>query len=799
MKFSVSYLQKFLEPAPAAEEIADLLTFCGLEVEDIQEWHSLPGGLKNFVTGRVLEVWPHPQADRLLCTRVDAGQGRILQVVCGAPNVEAGQSVILALEGATVRIPGKEPFTIRKTKIRGEVSEGMICAEDEIGLGTSHEGILVLKDQPAPGTPAAQYFGVRSDTLLTINITPNRPDATSYLGLARDLCAALNARSRPTRLVREFLEKKSLEEGPCPIAFEILDTDGCTAYAGLLVEGVRVGPSPDWLKNILESCGHKSVNNVVDIANLVMLETGQPLHFFDADTLTGRLEIRRAHPGEKMLFLDGAERELRSEDLVIADATGAHCLAGIMGGRRTAVSDHTHRVFIEAAWFNPGSVRRSARHHKLHTDASYRFERHTDPLALLPALKRAAYLLEQWAGAQSMSPVSIKQMPFHPPPLIEFSLERLNHFLGTGFPPCFVENILKDLEFEVVTGSEGHFSVRPPSFKPDVLRFEDVAEEVIRIAGFHLLEEKKSMHFTPTVQKTPGLFRLRRQLAHRLVHLGLQEIISYPMVNPEIALQQEGRIKLANPISSEMAWMRASLAESMLPVAAHNLRRQQQDVRLFEMGKVFRWKENEPEEVEMLGLLATGRRFPESWNNPSAPADLYYLKGLTELVSGKLIWKSAAADAFFSEKFHLVDASGHVVGMAGSVQGSLLRKIDIRQPVYFAEILLEPFYQSELKSRRFATPPRYPEVRRDLAFVVSKDIPYSRVEEEIKKAAGPFLRKLVLFDVYEGKNLPEGTCSLAVGLFFRHDERTLTDEEVQTAVQNIIRRLQTSLKAELRT
>jgi phenylalanyl-tRNA synthetase beta chain len=798
MKFSATYLKKFLDPAPETEEITELLTFCGLEVEEVQEWHSVPGGLKNFVTARILEVWPHPQADRLRCTLVDAGLEQPLKVICGAPNVAAGQSVILALEGAVVHLPGKEPFTIKKTKIRGEISEGMICAEDEIGIGPGHEGIWVLDDTPAPGTPAAEYFKVHSDTILTVNITPNRPDATSYLGLARDLCAVLNARNRPTRLVREFLEKKALQEGPCPIPFEILDPEGCKAYAGILVEGLQVGPSPDWLRTLLESCGHKSINNAVDIANLVMLETGQPLHFFDADLLEGQLEIRRAKAGEKMLFLDGVERELRSDDLVIADLAGAHCLAGIMGGRRSAVSENTKRIFIEAAWFHPGSIRRSARHHKLHTDASYRFERNTDPQAIMPALMRAAYLLEKWADGKTTSPYTLHKVHFSLPS-IQFSLQKLNHFLGTALTEAVVESILRDLEFEVTTHSNGHFSVTPPSFKPDVQRFEDVAEEVIRIAGFHLLEEKKEMCFSPGVQNSASPFKRRRRLAQKLVDLGLQEVISYPMVNPEYAVAQDARIQLANPISNEMAWMRASMVESMLPVAAHNLRRQQTDVRFFEMGKIFKWIENEPEERDMLGLLVTGRRFPESWNNPPIPADLFYLKGIVALISREITWKSAASDNFFSEKFVMLDVSGQEVGLAGSINGHLLKKLDIRQPVYFAEIRLEHLQLPEFGPRQFAAPPRYPEVRRDLAFLLSKDIPYGRVEDEIKKAAGPLLRRMILFDVYEGKNLPEGTCSLAIGLFFRHDERTLTDEEVQTAINRIIQRLETSLNAVLRS
>lgn len=798
MKFSATYLKKFLDPAPETVEIAELLTFCGLEVEEIQEWHSLPGGLKNFVTGRVLDVWPHPQADRLRCTLVDAGLQRPLQVICGAPNVAPGQSVILAMEGAVIHLPGKEPFTIKKTKIRGEISEGMICAEDEIGLGISHEGILVLHDQPPPGTPAAQYFGVLSDTVLTVNITPNRPDATSYIGLARDLCAVLNARNQSTRLVKEFLKTEELEEGRCPVEFEILDREGCKAYAGVMVEDVHVGPSPSWLKSLLESCGHKSINNVVDIANLVMLETGQPLHFFDADTLEGNLEIRRAYSGEKILFLDGSERELCVDDLVIADASGAHCLAGIMGGRRTAVSEKTRRIFIEAAWFAPSSVRRSARYHRLHTDASYRFERHTDTAAIIPALKRAAYLLKLLAEAKVISPFCLKSDSFPVPP-IEFSMERLNRFLGTNLSESDVENILRNLEFQVTTPTEGSFRVTPPSFKPDVQRFEDVAEEVIRIAGFHLLEEKKEMCFTPVVRKEPEIFELRRHLAHRLVHIGLQEVITYPMVNPEFSLPLDQRIKLANPISNEMSLMRASLFESMLPVAAYNMRRQQQDVRLFEIGKVFKWNGDEPDERELVGLLMTGRRFPESWNNPSTPADLFFLKGIVELISEGLIWKSVASDDFFSEKFQLLNASGQEVGFAGSFQSNLLKKLDIRQPVFFAEVHLENILKPELKRRRYTAPPRYPEVRRDLAFVLSKDIPYSRVEEEIRKAAGPLLKRMILFDVYEGKNLPPGTLSQAIGLFFRHDERTLTDEEVQAAVHSIIQRLQTTLHAELRS
>lgn len=799
MKFSLKYLQKFLDPAPPAEEIPDLLTFCGLEVEETKAWHSLPGGLKNFVTGRVLEVWPHPGADRLRCTRVDAGLERPLQVICGAPNVAAGQSVIVALEGAEIHLPGIEPFIIKKTKIRGELSEGMICAEDEIGLGTSHEGILVLPDSPAPGTPAARYLAVYSDTIITVNITPNRPDATSYLGLARDICAALNARNRATRMARETLVKAALTQGSCPVRFIVKNPESCAAYAGVLVEGLAVGPSPDWLRYLLESCGHKSINNVVDTANLVMLETGQPLHFFDADTLSGEVEIRHAREGEKMMFLDGVERELMPHDLVIADSEGPHCLAGIMGGRRTAVTQATRRIFIEAAWFQPGMIRRSARHHKLQTEASYRFERHADPMALVPALERALHVLKETCGAASHSTYALFKTDSWPSPLVKFATERLNNFLGTGFGKPFVQKILEDLEFRIVEENNDSLTITPPSFKPDVQRFEDVAEEVIRIAGYHHLGEASEMRFTPPARSTTERYTLRRRLATRMADIGLQEVISYPMINPDLAVTHDHRVRLANPISSELAWMRASLLESMLPVAAHNLRRQQTDVRLFEVGRTFLLLDGHPHETEKLGMLTTGRRLPESWINPSLPADLFYLKGLISHMLPLAQWEKAGEDKAFSEKYLIRLPQGSEVGWAGVIKPLWLKKLDIRQPVFFAEILLDSVLQEHEAPRRFPQPPRFPEVRRDLAFVVDKSVAWRLMENEIRAAAGPLLRRLILFDVYEGKNLPEGKYSLAMGLIFRHDERTLTDEEVNNAIGQVISRIEAKFKAELRT
>lgn len=801
MKFSVQLIQKFLDPAPSTQEIPDILTFCGLEVEEVETWHSVPGGLKNFVTARVVEVWPHPNADHLKCTRVDAGEGRLRQVVCGAPNVAAGHFVILALEGAEIRLPEKAPFIIRKTKIRGEVSEGMICAEDELGLGSGHDGILVLPDAPHPGTPAADYFQVQTDTILHGNITPNRPDATSHLGLARDIYAVLRARGTQVQLVADRLESAHLPEGGCPIVVDLQDSEGCPIYASVVLDQVQVGPSPAWLRHRLESLGHKSVNAAVDIANLVMLELGQPLHLFDADCLEKKVVVRRAAPGEKLLFLDGVERTLSSEDLVIADARKAHCLAGIMGGRESAVSERTRRIFIEAAWFQPARIRRSVRHHKLHTEAAYRFERQMDPGALKPALARAVYLLQSLCGARLQGGIQrVGQSPASPSP-IQISAHRLNQFLGTAFSEDFVGSILKDLAFEVQRSVPGVLSVTPPTFKPDIHHFEDVVEEVIRIAGYHLLPSPQSVTFRPAARPSSTPFAFRRAIAHRLAHLGLQEVVTNPMVNPKLEVISEGRVALRNPISKDMAHLRQSLLESMLPAAAHNIRRQQHDIRFFEWGRLFRLQEAQPTEWEALGFLLCGRRFPESWVNTKQKTDFYILRGYIQQVVPGLRWEleEIYPPAFYAA-FRLIDARGRVRGRAGQVHRNFLGPLDVKEDVYFAEIFWEPqdFSAETAASRRFRHPPRYPEVRRDLAFVVHRSRLFEQLEEVVRQAAGPFLRRVILFDVYEDKNLPSDTISLAIGLIFRHDERTLTDEEVNEAIRRVVHKAEATLGAKLR-
>ncbi|MCS6980981.1 MAG: phenylalanine--tRNA ligase subunit beta [Flavobacteriales bacterium] len=796
MKFSFRYLSKFLNPLPGVDELADLLTFCGLEVEHVEEWYSHKYGLKNIVVGQVVKVWPHPKADRLVCTLVNIGGERILQIVCGAPNVKEGQKVVVALEGAKLEVPGKGLLTIQKTLIRGQVSEGMLCAPDEIGIDTSHEGILVLEDEAKPGTPASEYFHVQSDVIFTVNITPNRPDATHHLGLARDVRAALNARSRPTQLIIDWMEQEPIREAEGPIPVFVEASEAAPYYTGCLVEGLTVGPSPEWLKYFLESCGYKSVNNVVDVANMVMLELGQPLHFFDADKLQGSIRVRWARAGEKLLFLDGVERTLQPSDLVIADESKAHCLAGIMGGKESAVALDTQRIFIESAWFHPTVIRKSARYHRLNTEASYRFERRTDPAMVKAAVERALFLLKELAGARPKGGLVAIGRPPMSEVEIPFSPSQANHFLGTDLAEEEMVAILNDLGFSVETLADQNWIVRPPSFRADVLRWQDVAEEIIRIAGFQRLASSEVIRFSPPQSLDESAFEKRRKIAHRLSHLGFTEIITYPMVNPDLVGTDEHTVHLKNPISQEMSVLRRSLLESMLPVAVYNIHRQMEHLKLFEIGRIFKKMDAEVQETEVLGILVTGARYPDNWYNPRAQTDFYFLKGVLNSFPGwNLDWHPESSVWNGLSGFLLTHPKDGIVGYAVQPPQSWLEKLDLDKSIYFVQVILTENLLRSGKRLRHLAPPRFPVVRRDLAFLVPKNVPFKKMEEWVWNTGGEFLRDVELFDVYEGKNIPADHRSIALRLIFRNDERTLTDEEVQKAVENIATSIEQNCQA----
>jgi len=799
MKYSVRAIQKYLEPPPGAEEIADILTNCGLEVEFMEEWSNFPGTLENFVVARVIEVKPHPNADRLKCTLVDAGEGRLRSVVCGAPNVAPGQVVILAKENAEIRIPGKDPFTIQKAKIRGEISEGMICAADEIGIGKDHEGIFILDNTFPPGTPASEVFAVWKDIVLFINVTPNRPDATSHRGLARDIYSVLKGKKKKVILTEKF-EIPVIKTGRCPIPFKIESPEACYRYAGALVKNVQIGPSPQWLKNTLESCGIKSINNAVDIANYVMIETGQPLHFFDAKKIQGKVIIRKANSNEKMSFLDGKERTFLPDDLVIADESRPLCLAGILGGSHSAVTEETTEIFIESAWFHPSIIRKSVKGHQIHTEASYRFERHTDPEGCLPALSLAIKLLQELCKAQmSGEPEIIITKEYVSEP-IAVNTRELNAFLGTDLDEKDMVDILRNLGFKISPDEEHVFLVFPPSFKPDIKRWQDVAEEIIRIIGFDSIHRKPKICFSITHKQAQSSFSRNRELAKKFSNLGFIEIITYPMVDPIKIMDTKRHVHLLNPISSEMAVLRHSLCESMLSCAEYNLHRQQINLRLFEIGKVFGKENQNITETDYLGILICGNRFPESWYYPQSEVDIFTLKQAVQYVSPFYVeWVESQSDDNLLQPVYELHVKNQKVGKAGMLHKDLLQRFHLIQNIFFAELNLEMLFNNFKISKSYRTPPRFPEVRRDLAFLIPKNVPFKNVEEIVRRKGGNLLQKIVLFDVFDGKNLPEGLLSIAIALTFRHPDRTLTDQEINQIIQEIVQSVTQSCQAQLRS
>jgi phenylalanyl-tRNA synthetase beta chain len=792
------------------EELSQALTDCGLEVEHLSFWESIPGGLEGIVIGKVLTCERHPNADRLSVTTVNVGDGTPRHIVCGAPNVAAGQTVVVALPGAKLYPAGGEPFEIKKSKIRGEVSEGMICAEDEIGLGTSHAGIMILPDNLEAGKPAAEYFNISKDWIFEIGLTPNRADAASHLGVARDIKALLS-RSTKAAICSPDLRDFREGNGTNSIAVEISDATACPRYSGLEIRNVKVGSSPEWLQHKLKSVGMRPINNVVDITNYVMLHLGQPLHAFDAAKIRGKKIIVGNLPkGTVFTTLDETQRKLEGHELMISDAEGGLCIAGVFGGMESGVTDNTTHLFLESAYFHPVHVRKSARAHGLHTDSSFRFERGTDPNMTVHALKLAAILISEICGGEVVgSMTDIYPVPVEPTK-VSLSFDYLKTIIGDEIPRHDVMDILESLGITIEEDQSDWLLLKVPPFKVDVTRPADVAEEVLRIYGYNNIDLPKKISITPGKIRKPDPEEITDRVSTFLVANGFREILTNSLsrlAHTEVMQLPEGiePVTVLNPLSNDLALLRHQMLMTGLETILYNINRKQKELRLFEFGKTYAKSKGRYFEEHHLSVWLTGDVNGEHWKGKSASYDIYYLKSVIEnlfIAAGipsrqeLTIKEEEVAGMEYAVSWY---SGKTMLGAAGLVKKQVLKSSDIQQPVWYADIRFDSLLKVlNTADKVVPGPPKFPEVRRDLSMLLDRKVAYSELEKIAYASEPKLLRGVNLFDVYEGDKIEAGKKSYAVSFLLRDDEATLQDKQIDGVMDKLMKQFESKLGAVIR-
>jgi phenylalanyl-tRNA synthetase beta chain len=824
MKISYNWLRQYLDIYQSPDEIARLLTDCGLEVEGLEKWQSVKGGLQGLVIGEVKTCAKHPDADKLSVTTVDIGRGGVLPIVCGAPNVAAGQKVVVATVG-TILYKDEEAFEIKKAKIRGEVSEGMICAEDETGLGTSHEGIMVLDPSAKTGTPASEYFGVEEDFVFEIGLTPNRTDAMSHIGVARDIKAVLdNTDFMAGNPAKRELKIPAVDEfkpdnNRLDIPVTVLNPEACPRYAGLTISGVTVKESPVWLKNRLNAIGLKPINNIVDITNYVLHETGQPLHAFDADEITGRQVIVRKMPeGTRFTTLDAVERELTSNDLMICNAGEGMCIGGVFGGLKSGVAEKTKDIFLESALFDPVHIRKTSRHHDLQTDASFRFERGVDPDMTLYALKRAALLIREITGGIISSDVKdVYPNPFGRKKVC-VSWHNIDRLIGKKIGKEVIKNILKSLEFGVIQETATGPELTVPFYRVDVTREADVIEEILRIYGYNNIEIPQEQTSSVARYLRPDQEKTRNIACDFLSSNGFNEIMNNSLTRSSYFTNSNGfdpelNVKILNPLSRDLDTMRQSLLFGGLETIQYNQNRKKFDLKLFELGTVYERVPNIPSgkgvtekyrETLHLAIFLTGQKEKENWYTRSSESDVFYLKAiafnlLKRLGIGPGILSIRKPEKEYFTEGLVFSTSGLDIMEIGQLSGKLLGSFDIKNNVFFADICWDHLFRF-LKERTigFKELPKYPEVRRDLALLVDKNTLFSDIEKIAYETEVNLLKGVTLFDVYEGENIEPGRKSYAVSFTLQDEEKTLQDKTIESVMSRLMQAYREKLNATIR-
>lgn len=807
MNISLSWLKHYIQCDLEEQEIAEYLTHCGLEVEGIEDWEQIQGSLQGVVVGEVLEVTQHPGADRLKLTKVNIGENPPLSIVCGASNVAVGQKVLVATVGSILYPSVGDKIEIKKSKIRGEVSEGMICAEDELGLGSGHDGIMVLPPDTLAGTSASAFLQLQKDRVFSIGLTPNRIDAASHFGVARDLAAVLSGKRISHQLVRPDFQVPAAASDLMPYAIEVL-SEACHRYSGVLIEGISVNESPSWLKNKLQSIGVKPINNIVDITNFVLHETGQPLHAFDGKKIEGnKVVVRQAKPGETLLTLDGVERKLQSTDLVICDGHKPLCLAGIFGGKESGISAVTTSVFLESACFDAVSIRKSSRHHALRTDASFRYERGADPEITMKALFRAAKLIVEVAGGKVACGFTDVYPKVIQPVKLAIKESYISNLVGQVIPAPIIREILLSLDFEILSHESSVFTIAVPTYRVDVTRPVDVVEELLRIYGYNRVQEPESIRIPPMNGAMGSDETMEEKTRTFLLSNGFFEAMNLSLTSSAFAEKNVSArltepVKLLNPLSSELSMMRQTLLFGLLGNIAYNANRQRPDLSLFEIGRVYGQKDQMFSEDLFLGMVVCGREKNAGWNCPTTQQSFFNLKGIMHSLfnflgfAGKVNEQEHSSDGF-NRLLNLV-VDGNSLGKVGEVAPKLLRGQGIDFPVYFAEINLSQLKKAEKHFTRFKSLPKFPEVKRDLALLLNKSISYKAVRDLAFQTEPTLLKDVNLFDVYEGNKLPEGKKSYAVSFILCREDSTLNDKQIEAVMSKLMKVFSEKLGAELR-
>ncbi len=807
MKISYNWLKQYVDFNLSPKDLGEVLTGTGLEVEDITPFETIQGGLEGVVIGEVKECAKHPDADKLSVTRVDAGTGELLQIVCGAPNVAAGQKVLVALVGATLYPSGGEKLQIKKAKIRGVESFGMICAEDELGLGESHAGILVLPADTPVGMKAADYFRIEKDYVLEIGLTPNRSDANSHIGVARDVAAALNvAYNTSVNFTKPDTSRYTASLTPSPLTVGVEDTAACPRYSGVVINGITVKESPDWLKNKLKAIGVKSINNIVDITNYVLHEYGQPLHAFDAAKIRGnKVVVKKLAEGTIFKALDGKDIKLSADDLMICDAEGGMCIAGVYGGLESGVTESTTSIFLESAYFSPAGIRRTSTRHTLRTDAATHFEKGCDPNITIEALKRAALLINELAGGE----VACEITDIYPEKIsgwnVQVSYDRIIRLAGFTIEKALVKKILEQLEISVESEEGDIWNLLVPAFKTDVTREADIVEEVLRIYGYNSFTLPKALKSNLQCAPAVNVQKLENTIGNMLSGFGLNEISTNSVSQSKFEQDEElkkQQVMLLNSQTAELDSLRAGMLYSGLEVIAYNQNRKNSDLRFYEFGTTYHKIEGTYKQRRYLSIWLTGKTMEDNWTAKGEKYNFFHAKALVEQVLRKLghtnFDREIAEASPFVFSLQLKNEA-QTVARLGGVAPKILKQFDIKNEVFYAELdwdyLLE---KSQFVKTSFTELPKFPAVRRDLAMLVSEDLHFEAIEKIAQNESKKLLQEVSLFDVYKGDKIEKGKKSYAVSFVFQHPDKTLTDQEIEKVMGKLMSKYETELGAVIR-
>ncbi|MFH6936075.1 phenylalanine--tRNA ligase subunit beta [Flavobacterium sp. FlaQc-30] len=806
MKISYNWLKQFIKTDWTSAETSELLTDLGLEVEVVEKYQSIKGGLEGVVVGHVLTCEKHPDADRLKVTTVNIGLETPIQIVCGAANVAAGQKVPVATIGTVLYDKDGGDFTIKKGKIRGQESHGMICAEDELGLGTGHDGIMVLDDKLVPGTPAAEVFQITNDEVFEIGLTPNRADAMSHFGTARDLRAGMLQRGVNIELITPSVSNFRVDMRTLKIDVNVEEPLLAPRYCGVTISGITVQESPSWLQDRLKAIGLTPKNNIVDVTNYVLHELGQPLHAFDAAKINGKVIVKTLPEGTKFTTLDDVERTLHKEDLMICDEKGPLCIAGVFGGKKSGVSEGTTTIFLESAYFDAVSVRKTAKRHQLNTDASFRFERGIDPTITEYALKRAALLIQEVAGGKITSDV----IEVYPKKVEDFAVllnfSHVSKIIGQEIPKDTIKKILVSLDIKVNSVSDSGLGLTIPAYRVDVQREIDVIEEILRVYGYNNINFSKK--FNATVANSPRTedYKVQNTIASQLNSQGFHEMMANSLTTASYAklstvLKEEHNVLMLNPLSSDLAALRQSLLFSGLEAVSYNINRRNSDLKLFEFGKTYHKFLSGYEEHKHLTLLISGNRNKESWTNPQKGTDFFLLKGYVKGILARLgiekISNAPVQSDVFSEGT-AITYNNDVLVEAGVIKKSILKHFGIKQDVYYADFNWNLILKIITGKIKYTEIPKYPEVRRDLALLIDKNTTYESIFNLAKQTEKTLLKDINLFDVYEGAKLPEGKKSYALSFTIQDNTKTLTDAQIDKIMSKLQQTFETELGASLR-